>query len=89
MTGNGNNFSSYSNKEVDALWNKGVVEKDNAKRQEIYKQIQIKTAEDMAIYPIVYPKSLVAISKNYGGTEEAKPISIFMFQDLSKLYLTK
>ena len=89
MTDAGNNFSSYSNKEVDALWNKGVVEKDTAKRQEIYKQIQIKTAEDMVIYPIVYSKSLVAIDKKYGGTKEAKPVSIFMFQDLSKLYLTE
>ena len=89
MTEASSNFSSYSNKEVDALWNSGAVEKDAAKRSEIYKQVQIKTAEDMVLFPIVYPKSLVAIDKKYGGTKEAKPISIFMFQDLSKLYLTE
>jgi peptide/nickel transport system substrate-binding protein len=89
MTAASNNVSGYTNKEVDALWNSGAVEKDSAKRQEIYKQIQVKIAQDAVVFPIVYPKSLVAIDKKYGGTAEAKPVSIFMFQDLSKLYLAE
>lgn len=89
MTGSAYNFSNSSNKEIDELWNKGVVETDNAKRGEIYKQIQQKVAEEMVTYPIAYPKSIVAINKKYGGVEEAKPVPIFMFQDLSKLYITE
>lgn len=89
MTGNAYNIMQYSNKEVDALWNKGVVETDKSKRGEIYTETQKKVIDDMVTYPIAYPKSIVAISKKYGGVEEAKPVSIFMFRDLSKLYMTE
>lgn len=89
MTGQIYNTSKYSNKEIDDLWNKGVIEKDKAKRQAIYEELQKKIVDDMPLYPIAYSKSIVAISKKYGGVEEAKPVPIFMFQDLSKLYVTE
>jgi len=41
----------------------------------------------MVVYPIAYPNSIVAVNKKYGGIEEAKPAPIFMFRDLSKLYI--
>lgn len=87
MTGNMNNFMKYSNTEVDDMWAKGVVETDPTKRQEIYEKIQEQIMEDMVLYPIAYPKSIVAMNKSFGGTEEAQPAPIFMFRDLSKLYM--
>lgn len=87
LEGNMNNFMGYVNKEMDETWEKGVVETDEVKRAEIYKTIQKQLIDDMVVYPIAYPNSIVAVSKQYGGIEEAKPVPIFMFRDLSKLYI--
>lgn len=84
-----NNYMNYENKDIDELWNKATVETDSKKREQIYKNIQNKLADDVALYPIVYPKSIVAINKKFGGIKEAKTVPIFMFEDLSKLYMIK
>lgn len=88
-TGNMNNFMKYENAELDKKWNAGAIETDETKRSEIYKEIQVELLDDMVLYPIAYPKSIVAISKSVGGIEEATPVPIFMFRDLSKLYLVE
>lgn len=87
VTGGSNNFMSYSNKELDGMWDKGIVETDAVKRQEIYEKIQRQVMDDIVVYPIAYPKSIVAMNKSFGGVEEAQPAPIFMFRDLSKLYM--
>ncbi len=89
LAGDFNNFMGYVNKELDKKWEEGVVETDETARGEIYKTIQKQLIEDMVVYPIAYPNSIVAVNKKYGGTEEAKPVPIFMFRDLSKLYITE
>ena len=81
------NFMNYSNGEIDELFNKGSIEIDEEVRKEIYEKVQQLIIEDMVEYPIAYPKSFVAIHNKYGGIKEAKPVSIFMFRDLSKLYI--
>ena len=88
-TGDFNNFMGYVNGELDAKWEAGVVETDETKRTEIYETIQKKLMDDMVVYPIAYPNSIVAISSQFGGIEEATPAPIFMFRDLSKLYIMK
>lgn len=85
--GNPNNFMGYVNEELDKMWDKGVIETDEAKRADIYKTIQREIMDDMVVYPIVYPKSIVAINSKFGGIEEARLVPITMFEDLSKLYL--
>jgi len=77
----------YVNEELDKMWDKGVIETDEAKRADIYKTIQREIMDDMVVYPIVYPKSIVAINSKFGGIEEARLVPITMFEDLSKLYL--
>ncbi|MEG2956608.1 MAG: ABC transporter substrate-binding protein [Clostridia bacterium] len=84
-TDNSNNTQGYSNEEVNKLFKDASVETDSNKRGEIYKKIQQIVVEDMALYPIAYPKSIVAIDKQYTGIDEAKLVPIYMFQDLSKL----
>ncbi|GAA0121273.1 MAG: ABC transporter substrate-binding protein [Clostridium argentinense] len=86
-TGSMFNAMNYSNKEMDDLWKEGAREADEGKRKEIYEKIQKDIAEDAVIYPIQYTKSLIAISSNFGGMEEAKTVPIYMFEDLSKLYM--
>lgn len=84
--GSSNNFMGYVNEELDQIWGQGVTETDEAKRAEIYEKIQKQIMDDMVVYPIVYPKSIVAVSSDFGGIEEAKLVPITMFEDLSKLY---
>lgn len=86
---NSNNYANYNNSSIDELWNKAAIETDKTKRADLYKDIQKKLADDLAIYPIAYPKSIIAIDKKIGGVKEAEPTPIFMFRDLSKLYFTE
>ncbi|WP_438348077.1 ABC transporter substrate-binding protein [Paenibacillus sp. FA6] len=81
------NYSHYANAEVDKLLSDGAGEGDPAKRGELYKKAQEIIAEDAPIYPISYTKTIVAVSKNYGGIEEAVLKPVVIFEDLSKLYL--
>ncbi|WP_341346428.1 ABC transporter substrate-binding protein [Paenibacillus sp. FSL H3-0469] len=85
-TGSSSNYSHYSNSEVDKLMNDGAGEADPAKRAEIYKKAQELVAEDAPIYPIAYTKTVVAVSKNYGGIDEAVLKPVVIFEDLSKIY---
>lgn len=84
-----NNMGKYSNKEVDKIFNEALKETDDVKREELYKKAQQIIVDEVALYPIAYPKSLVAIDKNYDGIEEANPVPIFMFRDLNQLKLKK
>ena len=86
MSNEAYNYAHYKNPQFDALWDKGSVETDSAKRGEIYKQIQQVVANDMTYYPIAYTNAVVAVDKRYGGTKEAEPKPVYMFQDLSKIY---
>lgn len=86
-TGSSSNYSRYSNTEVDKLFKQGAGEADPAKREEVYHQVQKLIAEDAPIYPVAYTKTIVAVSKNYGGLEEAVLKPVVIFEDLSKIYL--
>lgn len=86
MSNEAYNYAHYKNPQFDALWDKGAIETDSAKRGEIYKQIQQLVATDMTYYPIAYTNAVVAVDKRFGGTQEAEPKPVYMFQDLSKLY---
>ncbi|NEU04080.1 ABC transporter substrate-binding protein [Clostridium senegalense] len=81
------NAQLYENKELDELWKQGAKEVDEAKRKEIYIKIQKTLAEDAVVYPIEYSKSLIGVDAKFGGIEEAKLVPIYMFEDLSKIYM--
>jgi peptide/nickel transport system substrate-binding protein len=86
MSNEAYNYAHYKNPQFDALWDKGAVETDAAKRADIYKQIQQTVANDMTYYPIAYTNATVAVDKRFGGTQEAEPKPVYLFQDLSKIY---
>jgi peptide/nickel transport system substrate-binding protein len=52
MLGGGNNYSGYSNPEVDALIEKARAESSNDKRLEIYRQIYGILKEDVPLIPL-------------------------------------
>ncbi|QKS43300.1 ABC transporter substrate-binding protein (plasmid) [Paenibacillus cellulosilyticus] len=86
-TDNSSNYSHYSNKQVDELFQKGAGESDATKRGELYTEAQKLVAEDAAIYPIAYTKTIVAVDKRFGGIDEAVLKPVVIFEDLSKLYM--
>lgn len=86
MSNEAYNYAHYKNPAFDALWEQGATETDTAKRAAVYKQIQQTVASDMAWYPIAYTNAVVAVDKRFGGTKEAEPKPVYMFQDLSKIY---
>jgi peptide/nickel transport system substrate-binding protein len=81
------NYAHYKNPEFDALWDQAAVEIDPNKRAELYKEIQQKVAEEATYLPIAYPKAVIAVDKKFGGLDEAHPIPVAMFEDLSKVYV--
>lgn len=89
VSGQPYNTGDFKSSKVDELFAKGAVETDKAKREAIYKEIQQVLVDDLAVYPMAYPKSVVAIGKQYGGVKDARLVPIFMFRDLSKLYMQK
>lgn len=82
-----NNIQAYSNKEVDELFDLALEETDEAKRNDLYEKIQKIVSEEVSLYSITYPKSIVAIDSKYDGVDEATPAPIFMFRDLNELKL--
>ncbi|NPE57205.1 ABC transporter substrate-binding protein [Dickeya dadantii] len=80
------NYAHYKNPAFDALWDKGAVETDAGRRAAIYKDIQQTVASEMLWYPIAYTNAVVAVDKRFGGTQEAEPKPVYLFQDLSKIY---
>ena len=50
----------------------------------LYKEIQKQLANDVALYPICYSKSVIGVDKNY-DVQGANLAPIFMFRDLNGL----
>jgi len=81
------NAQCYNNKELDKLWKDGASQSDDAKRKELYEKIQKTIADDAVVYPLYYSKSLIGVDAKFGGIEDAKLVPIYMFEDLSKIYM--
>ncbi|MBZ9635661.1 ABC transporter substrate-binding protein [Clostridium sp. FP1] len=81
------NWANYVNRELDPIWKKASMETDDAKRKEMYETLQKKLAEDAVQYNIDYTTSYISTAANIGGVKEAKLVPIYMFEDLSKLYI--
>ncbi|MBK1811110.1 ABC transporter substrate-binding protein [Clostridium sp. YIM B02505] len=80
------NYSHYADKQIDDLFNAGRVETDEAKRKDIYNQIQQKLQANAYFYPILENKRIVVMSSNLAGIDDAKLVPVYTFEDMSKLY---
>lgn len=80
------NYMHYKNSEIDRLFNEGRVEIDEAKRKEIYNQIQKIMQDDAVFYPILSNNRVLVIDKRIGGIKEAGLVPVYTFEDMSKLY---
>jgi peptide/nickel transport system substrate-binding protein len=70
------NDVSYCNKDVDDLENKGRAEMDQAKRKEIYSQIQAKLAEDQPYIWLWFPNAVEGMHKRVQGPVKGTPVGI-------------
>lgn len=86
VSGDPSNYAHYSNKEIDNLFQQGRVEKDAAKRQAIYEQVQQKLIADAAFYPMTENKRILAIDSRIDGIKDASLVPVYTFEDMSKLY---
>lgn len=85
MTDVPENFSGYSNPEVDKLFEEARSEMDEAKREEIYKKIQQILVDDAVQYSTTNVKSIIAVNNAFGNIEEAEPAPIYMLQYYNKV----
>lgn len=84
-TGASSNFFGYTNPEVDALFDAGVAELDEAKRGDIYDELQAKIADDAVFYPIADNKKVIAMSNTFTGIEDARLVPIYSLENFGKL----
>lgn len=79
----------YSNEEIDGLWEEAEGEQDNEKRKRIYTDLQLKLAEDAAVYPINYERKVMVALNKVRGLDSADPRGGgLLFRDWSKLYIS-
>lgn len=78
------NYSRINDAELDALWDEGAMTADDARRTEIYTEIQSIINDNMYIYPIAYSNGFYAVDKEFGGFEDCLLKTIYY--DYSKIY---
>ena len=84
-TGGPWNYMFYDYPEINDLFDQGSVETDEAKRKEIYTQVQQVIQDTAAFYPMYSNKRLLVTTQNVTNIEEAKLVPVYTFEDLSKL----
>lgn len=81
------NYFQYRSEKVDGLFKQGAAELDEAKRKEVYKNLQQEIANQAYLYPIVDNQKILAVNKRVGNVNDAKLVPIYTFDDLSKITL--
>ncbi len=79
------NFSNYKNPKIQELFEKAKAETNEAKRGELYKEIQQILAKDAVEYPVANVKSILAVRKEFKNLKEANPAPIHMFDYFNKI----
>ena len=81
------NFWNHHSETIDALFEAGAVELDEAARFAIYEELQQVISDDAIIVPIVDNLRIIAINNRIGGIEEAGLVPIYTFDDWSRLFI--
>lgn len=83
------NFFGYKSDKVDQLFDQGIAETDEAKRKDIYNELQRQIAEDVPVYPVVDNLKVLAVNKRITGVEDAKLVTITALENYGKLAVSK
>jgi oligopeptide transport system substrate-binding protein len=85
VTGNGNNWAGWSNKQYDALIAKAAVTADNTKRLELFQQAEAIMLGEAPLIPLYHKPQVYARSPVIHGWTT----NISGFHDFSKMWLEK
>ncbi|MGL4760881.1 MAG: ABC transporter substrate-binding protein [Sarcina sp.] len=88
-TNGANNASNFSNPEIDKLFKEAQTSTSPTQREKLYKEIQDKLSEQLPLYTINYPETILGVSKKLSGVKEANPTPIALMQNYGELYYNK
>lgn len=83
------NYMYYEDAEVDELFAKGRTENDEAKRAEIYKELQAKIQDLATFYPITSNNKILVVNKRIQGVNDATLVPVYTFEDTSLLKIAE
>jgi oligopeptide transport system substrate-binding protein len=81
-SGGDNNWSEYSNPEIDTLLDRAAVEPDNGKSLELYRQIEQKLVFDAACLPLWFSQNYILV-KPYVKGYRLNPLGFAMLNEVS------
>ena len=81
-TGVDNNYSEYSNPEIDALLEMASVEQDNELSLALYQQAEQKLVDDAACLPLWFGKNYI-LTKSYVKGYSLNPLGFSMLSSVS------
>ncbi|MCQ2415655.1 MAG: ABC transporter substrate-binding protein [Lachnospiraceae bacterium] len=85
VTDGGTNQMGWSNARVDELFKQCAVETDEAKRYEMYKEIQSIIHEECPAYPMYYALKAIAYNKKVSGVKwESRGVMEFAYAKVEK-----
>jgi peptide/nickel transport system substrate-binding protein len=76
------NAMGYSNPRVDELFETGAMEQDDARRKQIYDEIQAIVTDEMPQYAMTTLKNVTAFDKRVGGVQPLKGNDILTTNNL-------
>ncbi|MGL5617173.1 MAG: ABC transporter substrate-binding protein [Sarcina sp.] len=82
----GSNASNFNNPQINQLFKEAQATTDPKTREQLYTEIQQQLSQDIPVYTINYPDTILGISKKLDGVKEAQPAPISMFTNLGALY---
>jgi peptide/nickel transport system substrate-binding protein len=83
ITTGGNNVAKYSNAQVDALFAEAILEKDSAKLESIYTQIDSLLKTDNAFVPLYSSPNIAAVAKGVEGYIVSGTYDVQRFNELA------
>ena len=81
-SGGDNNWSEYSNPEIDTLLDRAAVEPDSGKSLELYRQIEQKLVFDAACLPLWFSQNYILV-KPYVKGYKLNPLGFAMLNEVS------
>lgn len=82
----GNNFSSYSNPDLDNLLQLAYMTTDNNIRKDLYQKIQSSLREEVPCVSLFFRESAIVARNKVGG--QIKPDVVNPFRDIEKWYVS-
>ncbi|WP_297520030.1 ABC transporter substrate-binding protein [uncultured Clostridium sp.] len=84
-----NNASNFSNPKIDKLFKEAQTSTNVSQREDLYKEVQEEVSENLPVYTINYPETILGVSKKISGIKEAAPTPIALMQNFGALYYNK